>query len=107
MKAMWAPTSLTGHGRTRSPNSPRRCPGAREPGNCLPTATKQARTPTTEGYSAMPSPDSGNQIAERQRSPEATELLRAFHHAHGTAKHWHMARLAGTVLVALSAPIVI
>jgi SMODS-associating 4TM effector domain len=55
----------------------------------------------------MPSPDSGNQIAERQRSPEATELLRAFHHAHGTAKHWHMARLAGTVLVALAAPVVI
>ena len=55
----------------------------------------------------MPSPNSGNQIAERQRSPEAIELLRAFHHAHGTAKHWHMARLAGTVLVALAAPVVI
>lgn len=55
----------------------------------------------------MPSPGSGNQVAERQRSPEALELLRAFQHAHGTAKHWHMARLAGTVLVALAAPVVI
>jgi hypothetical protein len=55
----------------------------------------------------MHSPGSGNQIAERQRSPEAMELLRAFRHAHGTAKHWHMARLTGTVLVALAAPIVI
>lgn len=55
----------------------------------------------------MPSPDSGNRIAERQRSPEAVELLRAFHHAYGTAKHWHAARLAGTVLVALAAPVVI
>jgi hypothetical protein len=34
-------------------------------------------------------------------------LLRAFQHAHGTAKHWHMARLTGTVLVALAAPVVI
>ena len=55
----------------------------------------------------MPSPGSGNQIAERQRSPEAVELLRAFHHAYGTAKHWHAARLTGTVLVALAAPVVI
>jgi hypothetical protein len=55
----------------------------------------------------MPSPDSGNRIAERQRSPEAVELLRAFRHAYGTAKHWHAARLAGTVLVALAAPVVI
>jgi SMODS-associating 4TM effector domain len=55
----------------------------------------------------MSSPDSGNRIAERQRSPEAVELLRAFHHAYGSAKHWHAARLAGTVLVALAAPVVI
>jgi hypothetical protein len=55
----------------------------------------------------MPSPSSGNQIAERQRGSEAVELLRAFRHAHGTAKHWHMARLVGTVLVALAAPAVI
>jgi hypothetical protein len=55
----------------------------------------------------MPSPDNGNRIAERQRSPEAVELLRAFRHAYGTAKHWHAARLAGTVLVALAAPVVI
>ncbi|MDQ2812355.1 MAG: S-4TM family putative pore-forming effector [Actinomycetota bacterium] len=55
----------------------------------------------------MPSPDSGNRIAERQRSPEAVELLRAFHHSYGSAKHWHAARLAGTVLVALAAPVVI
>ena len=56
----------------------------------------------------MPSPDSGNRIAERQRSPEAVELLRAFHHAYGTAKHWHAARLAGHCrLIALAAPVVI
>ncbi len=55
----------------------------------------------------MPSIDSGNQIADRQRNPEAIELLQAFQHAHGTAKHWHMARLTGTVLVALAAPVVI
>jgi hypothetical protein len=55
----------------------------------------------------MPSPGSGNQIAERQRSPEAVELLCAFHHAYGVAKHWHAARLAGTVLIALAAPVVI
>jgi hypothetical protein len=55
----------------------------------------------------MPSPDSRNRIAERQRNPEAVELLRAFHHAYGVAKHWHGARLAGTVLVALAAPVVI
>lgn len=55
----------------------------------------------------MPSPDSGNQIAARQRSIEAAELLRAFHYAYGVAKHWHTARLAGTVLVALAAPVVI
>ena len=55
----------------------------------------------------MPSPDNGNRIAERQRAPEAVELLRAFHHAYGTAKHWHAARLAGTVVIALAAPVVI
>lgn len=55
----------------------------------------------------MPSPAEGNQVAERQRSPEAAELLRAFRHAYSTAKHWHAARLTGTVLVALAAPVVI
>jgi len=55
----------------------------------------------------MPSPGDGNQIAVRQRSPEAVELLRAFRHAYATAKHWHAARLAGTVAVALAAPVVI
>jgi SMODS-associating 4TM effector domain len=55
----------------------------------------------------MPSPAEGNQIAERQRGAQAVELLRAYRHAYGTAKHWHAARLAGTVLVALAAPVVI
>jgi hypothetical protein len=55
----------------------------------------------------MPSPDEGNHVSERQRSPEAVELLRAFQHAYSTAKHWHTARLTGTVLVALAAPLVI
>lgn len=55
----------------------------------------------------MPSPGEGNQVGERQRSPEAAELLCAFQHAYSTAKHWHTARLAGTVLVALAAPLVI
>jgi hypothetical protein len=55
----------------------------------------------------MPSPGSGNRIAEYQRSPEAIELFRAFRHAYGTAKHWHAARLVGTVLIALAAPVVI
>lgn len=41
-------------------------------------ATKLPRGPSTKRCSAMPSPGSGNQIAERQRSPEAAELLRAF-----------------------------
>jgi SMODS-associating 4TM effector domain len=53
------------------------------------------------------SPAEGNKIAERQRSPEAVELLRAYRRAYVTAKHWHAARLAGTVLVALAAPVVI
>ena len=34
-------------------------------------------------------------------------MLRAFHHAHGVVKRWHAARLAGTVVVALAAPVVI
>lgn len=55
----------------------------------------------------MLSPGEGNQVAQRQRSPEAAELLAAFRHAYGTAKHWHTARLAGTVLIALAAPLVI
>jgi hypothetical protein len=55
----------------------------------------------------MPSPAEGNQVALRQRTPEAVELLRAYRHAYGTAKHWHTARLTGTVLVALAAPVVI
>jgi hypothetical protein len=55
----------------------------------------------------MPSPGEGNQVAERQRSPEALLLLSAFRHAYTTAKHWHAARLTGTVLVALAAPVVI
>ncbi len=55
----------------------------------------------------MPSPGDGNQIAGRQRSPEAVELLRAFRYAYGTAKHWHAARLTGTVAIALAAPMVI
>jgi hypothetical protein len=29
-------------------------------------------------------------------------LLRAFHHAHRVVKRWHAARLAGTVVVALT-----
>lgn len=55
----------------------------------------------------MPSQGEGNQVSERHRSPEAAELLCAFQHAYSTAKHWHTARLAGTVLVALAAPLVI
>jgi hypothetical protein len=55
----------------------------------------------------MPSQGEGNQIAERQRSTEALQLLRAFRHAYSTAKRWHAARLTGTVLVALAAPVVI
>jgi SMODS-associating 4TM effector domain len=55
----------------------------------------------------MPSPAEGNQIALRQRSPDAVELLRAYQHAYSTAKHWHVARLTGTVLVALAAPVII
>jgi hypothetical protein len=55
----------------------------------------------------MPTAAEGNQIADRQRRPEAIELLRAYRHAYGTAKHWHAARLAGTVLIALAAPAVI
>jgi hypothetical protein len=55
----------------------------------------------------MPSPAKGNQVAERQRSPEAAELRCTFRHAYSTARHWHAARLAGTVLVALAAPLVI
>jgi hypothetical protein len=55
----------------------------------------------------MPSPAEGNRVEERQRTPEAAELLRAFRHAYGIAKHWYAARLTGTVLVALAAPLVI
>ncbi len=55
----------------------------------------------------MHSPGEGNQVAERQRTPEAAELLGAFQHAYGTAKRWHAARLTGTVIVALAAPLVI
>jgi hypothetical protein len=55
----------------------------------------------------MPSAAEGNQIAERQRSAEAVRLMRAYRHAYATAKHWHAARLAGTVLIALAAPVVI
>src|SRR5579859_7949035 len=63
--------------------------------------------PCTGRCSAMLSPREGNQVAQRQRSPEAAELLAAFQHAYSTAKHWHTARLAGTVLIALAAPLVI
>jgi hypothetical protein len=55
----------------------------------------------------MSSLPGGNQIVQRQRSPEGVELLRAFHHAAAVAQRWHGARLAGTVLVALAAPVVI
>jgi hypothetical protein len=55
----------------------------------------------------MPFPAEGNQIAERQRSPEAVVLLRAYRHAYSRSKSWHAVRLAGTVLVALAAPAVI
>jgi len=55
----------------------------------------------------MSSPADGNRVAERQRSPEAVELLSAYQRAYATAKHWHGVRLAGTVLVALAAPVVI
>jgi hypothetical protein len=46
------------------------------------------------------------------RSPSGSVPLRAlsccaFHHAHGAVKRWHAARLAGTVGVALAAPVVI
>ncbi|HLJ99316.1 MAG TPA: S-4TM family putative pore-forming effector [Streptosporangiaceae bacterium] len=55
----------------------------------------------------MSSPADSNRVAERQRSPEAVELLSAYQRAYATAKHWHGVRLAGTLLVALAAPVVI
>jgi hypothetical protein len=55
----------------------------------------------------MPSPSEHNHISDQQRTPEAVELLRAYRRAYSVAKHWHSARLAGTVLVALAAPVVI
>jgi predicted pore-forming effector associated with SMODS systems len=48
-----------------------------------------------------------NQVAERQLGHEWIGLLRAFHHAHGVVRRWQAARLAGTVVVALAAPVVI
>jgi len=55
----------------------------------------------------MPSPDSGNEVNDRQRSAEAVELRRAFQHGYSAAKRWLAARLLGTVLVAAAAPVVI
>lgn len=55
----------------------------------------------------MSSPGDRNQIAQRQRTPEAIELLRAFRHAYTQSKRWHLVRLGGTVALALAAPLVI
>jgi hypothetical protein len=55
----------------------------------------------------MPSPDSGNEVNDRQRSAEAIELRRAFQYGYSVAKRWLAARLLGTVVVAGAAPVVI
>ena len=48
-----------------------------------------------------------HKISERQNSDESMELLRAYTWFYLRAKHWHAARLAGTLVLALLVPVIV